>query len=303
MADSKKEKAQNLLRKENVSVGGKKYKMGSDAFVDFFNNMAEEARRKEIKEADKPKYRFLTTWNNEEEESNDNLLTQNTIEAAKTIDAISDLQEKISDMDYSVQIIENLDCLNVTKENRYFIKIEHKNGVYVTLDLFEYEKMIKDFLFDENEYIAEQISRITGNITKEVTQLAEYTVEYLSYILYFKSLYTLVYKKIGWEYYDWNVKGWIFKYDKIYSKIPLLHGRGINKNTEGLHKVIDTTGEKETEWVISSIKLINNHAFDSLIIGAGISGLVRQLLPHTKETNININIMGKPGSGKSIICH
>lgn len=296
-------KAQAVLEEKNVSVGGTSYAKGSAAFVDFFNNMAGEAKRKAQKEADKPQYRFISSWNDETGCGNDSLLTQNTSEAAETINAISGLQEKIYDMDYSVQIIENLDCINVTEESRYFIRIEHNNGVYVDIDLFEYEKKIKDFSFDENEYIAEQISKITGSVTEEVTQLAEYAVEYLSYILYFKSLYTMVYKKIGWEYYNWNTKGWIFKYDKIYSKIPLLHGRGLNKYTEGLQRVNDATGQKESEWVLSTIKLINNHAFDALIIGAGISGLVRQLLPYTKETNINVNIMGKPASGKSIICH
>lgn len=303
MESNSNKKAQDLIKEENVSFDGKNYAKGSEAFVDFFNNMAGEAKRKAQKEADKPQYRFLSTWNDEDGCSNDSLLTQNTSEAAETINEISDLQEKIHDMDYSVQIIENLDCINVTEESRYFIRIAHNNGVYVDIDLFEYEKRIKDFSFNENEYIAEQISKIEGSITKEVTQLAECAVEYLSYIIYFKSLYTMVYKKIGWEYYDWNTKGWIFKYDKIYSKIPLLHGRGLNKYTEELQRVKDDTGEKEIEWVLSAIKLINNHAFDALIIGAGISGLVRQLLPYTKETNINVNIMGKPASGKSIICH
>ena len=40
-----------------------------------------------------------------------------------------------------------------------------------------------------------------------------------------------------------------------------------------------------------------------MFLGAGISGLLRQLLPFTKETNININIKGEPATGKSTIGH
>lgn len=289
--------------KEETETVTKVYPSGTAVFAEFFNTMAEEANRKAQKEADKPKYRMLDVWRGEEDCESDDMLTQNTLEAANTISAISDLQEKIYDTGYLVQIIENLDCKNVTEESRYFIRIEHNNGVYVDIDLLEYEKKIKDFSFNEQAFMEEQISKIIGSVTPAAVKLAEYTVNYLSYIIYFKRLYTLTYRKIGWEYYDWNVKGWIFKYDKIYSKVLFLHGRGINKYTEGLQKVSDDDLIKETEWVECTIAMINKHPFDALIIGAGISGLVRQLLPYTKEMNININILGKPATGKSVICH
>lgn len=44
-------------------------------------------------------------------------------------------------------------------------------------------------------------------------------------------------------------------------------------------------------------------ATNALIISAGASGVFRQMLPFTKETNINMNIVGERASGKSTISH
>lgn len=122
--------------------------------------------------------------------------------------------------------------------------------------------------------------------------------------MYFRDLYTLTYKRIGWDFYNWNRKTWLFKYDKIYAGNNLLfNGRLSNSLAEGLQEVEDDFHNKEFEWVLHTKKLINKHSYVALILGAGISGLIRQLLPFTKETNLNINIVGKPASGKSTICH
>lgn len=300
--------AMDRLEQKNVEIpsesevsGFKEYTSGAAAFADFFNKMASESIRKAQKEMDKPQYRFIDSFEGDDMHADFSELIH-TPKYAHIVNEISELQKKISNFNYEVQIIEDLDCKNVTEESRYYIRIAHKNGVCINIDLFEYENNIKDFNFDEQEYMEEKISRITGCINASVREIAEYTVEYLAYILYFKGLYTLTYRKIGWEYYDWNSKGWIFKYDKIYSNILFLRGRGKNKFVEGLTRSEDD-GKKTWEWVEATISLINRYPMDALILGAGLSGVVRQLLPFTKETNININIVGEPASGKSTICH
>lgn len=301
-------KAKGRMEAKNVKVenpseesGQKEYSSGAAAFADFFDKIAKEANRKAQKELEKPKYRFIESLDENETYDDFTMLIHNE-KYIGIVNEISKLQESINDMDYEVQIVEDLDCKNVTEESRYYIRIAHKNGVSIHIDLFEYEQKIIDFDFNEQEYMEEKISRITGCINDSVRKIADYAVEYLSYIMYFKGLYTLTYKKVGWEYYNWNQRGWIFKYDKIYSNIVFLNGRGKNKYIEGLSSVEDD-GSKLREWVFTTIKLLNRHPYDALILGAGISGIMRQLLPYTKETNININIVSEPASGKSTICH
>jgi hypothetical protein len=301
---SASDNAKNLLEQKNI-VGedemGKSITKatGASAFADLFNNIAKEANSKAEKEMQRPKYRFVGFGDQSASGADRTTLLFEENTSAE----IRKLHDKIVAMNYEVEVIENLDCKDVTNESRYYIKITHKNGVYIVLDLLQYEANITDFDFDEQAYLEEEISKITGSVNEEVKTVAEYAVAYLSYLIYFKRLYVLKYKKIGWEYYDWDVCGWIFKYDCIYSRVPLLSGRGANKDVEELEKVKDDTREKESEWIQTAIQLLNAHPFDCLILGAGISGLVRQILPYTKETNININIKGEPASGKSTICH
>lgn len=254
--------------------------------------MAKEAYEKQQEEMEKPKFRF-------------DVYSANSILDDNLLEEIDSIQKKLAEYNFRVDIIEDLDCIDVTRESRYFIRIIHKNGVYVKIDLREYQDKIKDFLFDEQEYMENEVGKITGCINKKTTEAAEYIVDYLAHIMYFKNLYILQYSKIGWQYYAWdNISRWIFKYDVIYARNALfLRGMGTERAIEGLASVKDKDNVKKKEWVKHTIQLMNNHTFDCMIMGAGISGLVRQLLPYTKEANININIKGEPASGKSTICH
>ena len=121
--------------------------------------------------------------------------------------------------------------------------------------------------------------------------------------MYFKSLYTLRYSKIGWQYYDWGQSGWMFKYDKIHTKLLGIHGEVSSEDIEGLGAIDPDNKYKEKVWVDHTIDMMKSHSYCGMLLGAGISGLLRQLLPFTKETNININITGEPATGKSTIGH
>lgn len=252
---------------------------------------------------------------------------------------VDELDRKLKEYKYHVAVYEDLECTNVTDDNRYYIRISKDNRIYVDIDLLKYEEDIKDFSFDEQAFIENKICRIEGSNSTRTKIIAGYIADYIAHIMYFREFYTLKYKKIGWDYYEWDANGWIFKYDKIYSKLGLLKGEACENCAEGLdikgemvdieqaianEVVLDQTNleenvkelskeekrdliyklyGKEFEWIGFTRKLINTHPYDALILGAGISGIVRQLLPYTKETNININIVGAPASGKSTICH
>lgn len=259
---------------------------------------------------------------------------------------IDKLEKKLQKYKYRVKVCEKLECTNVTEESRYYIRISKDNGIYVDIDLLKYEEDIKDFTFNEQDFIENKICRIEGSNSKTTKNIAKHVTDYLAHVIYFREFYTLIYNKIGWDYYDWDRAGWIFKYDKIYSNVGLLRGEARDNCAEGLEckkeilDLIQRVGEEsdahlnkiywptvewenteeelsqekktalinerygeEFEWVSFTRKLINTHPYDALILGAGISGLIRQLLPYTKENNININIVGAPASGKSTICH
>ena len=61
--------------------------------------------------------------------------------------------------------------------------------------------------------------------------------------------------------------------------------------------------EKKADWLVFTQQLLNHkHVEDCVLLGAGISGLIRQLLGRQKELGINLNICGSPASGKTTIC-
>lgn len=272
-------------------------------FIQAINSLVSEINDKAEKEKSKPQYRFMQTY-----------------DAHEAIKEAHKLEKIIVEHNFKVDIYEDLECKDVSKSTKYTIRISNTSGVYVEIDLLYYEEKIKDFEFDATEYITNNIAKIVGSVNKQVRELAPMITEYIACVMYTKKLYKLKYNKVGWDYYidDENNGSWIFKYDQIYSDnkalfnlkeeksvTDLLHLKGhLSKSiSDGLGVAEKNNLEKEFEWVNHTIKLMNSHVFDCLILGAGISGLVRQLLPYTKETNININIVGNPASGKSTICH
>lgn len=313
---------------------------GTSELTNLLNKLAQQVNEEAKSESKKLKYRFLDSYN----------------EIEAILGAIN-YERKITNHNFKVDIYEDLECKDVSKGNKYTIRISNTSGVYIEIDLLYYEEKIKDFEFDATEYIANNLAKIVGSVNKKVRELAPIVAEYIACIMYTKKLYKFKYNKVGWDYYidDENNGSWIFKYDQIYSNMPWVIGEYINideliskyeskshkledqehdrskewleqynkiyggkfyrenelylkghlpKNlSDGLGAVDKYNSEKEQEWVIHTIKLLNNHEYDGMILGAGISGLVRQLLSYTKETNININIVGKPASGKSTLCH
>lgn len=325
---------EGLIQTNVNTPDGNTYTTGVSAFASLFNGLVGNIDRKARKEMSKPKYRFLNNRINKE--NSKELLYQ----VERNIEGIEDQLRKYG---YTVKIYEDLDCEDIDKENRYYIRIFKQNKIYSTIDLLEYENNIKDFSFDELEFIENIVCKMEGHSSERTKKIADDIVEYLSNIIYFRVFYYLTYAKIGWEYHISNNPTWIFKYDKIYSIIPYLKGEikkgydyGLNCsnniiednkdkifeyiiNKYILPKEFDKTSDlynktiqeiqnilinlDDYKWVVTTKDLISNHVYDALILGAGISGLIRQLLPYTKETNININICGKPASGKSTISH
>ena len=282
---------------------------GAAAFAQLFNNLAREVKAEIEKEENKPQYRFYDIAGSATDTIQGLLQLEKDYSTGdggagtSFIAMIGKRHEEIINSGYEVEIVEDLEIVDVSKESRYEVVISHKSGVYITFDLLEYENKVKNFEFDETAYIEALLAKLSGAITEREKEAAVSITEYLAYIMYFKSLYTLRYSKIGWQYYGWGQSGWMFKYDKIYTKLLGIKGQVSSEDIEGLGAKVPDDKYKEKVWVDNTIDMLKKHSYCGMLLGAGISGLLRQLLPFTKETNININIKGEPATGKSTIGH
>lgn len=59
--------------------------------------------------------------------------------------------------------------------------------------------------------------------------------------------------------------------------------------------------QPDVQWADFVLHLMNAHPLDRLIFGAGLSGILRQLLNLSKDTSITLNIVGRSGCGKTTI--
>lgn len=218
------------------------------------------------------------------------------IEYGQPIKNILDkFKQELYNYGFTVEVLEDIDLTDVTTASKFVIRITYHNS-YIDIDYFKYREICLDYTANEVVFISECIEKLVGN-TRD-SKLPEYIVGYLSYVCHFKEAQSKVYNIIGWSTYEETT---IFKYDGIYSNTGI-GGRCIAGYAEALQpEKFDE--DDEALWLGALIKVLNDSATASLIISAGISGIFRQMLPYTKETNINMNIQGERGCGKSTICH
>lgn len=308
--------------------------INEDSVVKALSELAEASRKKSGNEKNKPKFRFNNSGRT----------------LVEVIDEVSEVQEELDGIGFQVEVLENIECHNVTKEKRFNIRITDNNNTYVEIPLDSYMQLVN--LFDESpeDYIAEKLMLMTGGREYSISaisgdektekydtkRIADLIADELSYLVYFNELQTKVYSSIGWDEYEDFV---IFKYDRIYANTVFIQGKctsdfaedikpseedgagvkiakmdnGTEKDkaaetAEATQKTKDedvtVTGKsREVEWFDTMRQVMNDSALASLILAAGISGLIREILPFTKETNINMNICGDRATGKSTICH
>ena len=222
------------------------------------------------------------------------------------------LYNKIKEKNYTVEIIDNIEIKDASNTTKYTIRIMNGAGVYYDISSIKYQESILNPEFDNFEYIEDILRKIEGkslytdndNKNKNENTLIQDIVEYIAIIINDKSYITRVYSVLGFEQIIFDDKTkWIFKYDKLYTDgRGYLAGRLIN-NDISIGKNQSSNIINEIQWINCIINTMNNHVLDSMLLGAGISGLIRQLIDYSKDSNININICGAAGSGKSTIEH
>lgn len=273
-----------------------------------------DAVKQEVKENEnKPKFRFYDTHKG----------------LFEVIDEESEISDELKDIGFSVEVMENIECYDVTQEKRFKVRITNSNNTYVEFPLDSYMKVVNSFMESVEDFICDKINVMTGGRRYKVTfhdgeekitkiyntkMIADLIAEELSYLVYFEELQTKIYKAIGWDEYNNFL---IFKYDRIYANTIYLKGKCVSDFAEDIIADDEFTLEindkgdngeskkedKEIKWFKTMQEVMNDSATASLILASGISGLIREILPYTKETNINMNIVGNRASGKSTICH
>lgn len=230
---------------------------------------------------------------------------------------IDALHNGLNMIGFKVNIYENIDAIDVSKEKKFFIKISDRDDSYFTIDLGDYRDVVLDYTTSEVDYIVDYLNKLRGYNAEENKFLALRITEYLSYLFYFKDLQIKYYEGIGWSLYNGER---IFKYNKIYSLSNKLksecHANFADDLASGNFEEVlegyyyDDNNKKqrfentvEKIWAKHTMNLMNQSVLASTILASACTGLIRPLLPFTKENNININIHGEPGSGKSTICH
>lgn len=280
-----------------------------DNVAKSLGELAALAKQQSVDTKKKPKFFF-----------SDN--TKSLMEVSGRIDS---LEEELAAIGFRVEVLENLECFNVTHEKRFNIRIYDNNNTYSQFSLDGYMAIVNDFNRSVEDYLCNEIVKITGGKKYNVMvrcdvkkkgdpeferkeyntkMIADLIAEALSYMVYFRELQTKSYTTIGWSEYDNYL---VFKYDKMYANTSsyLLRGKCEGSFAEDIKPVEEGENreKKEIEWFNTIKNIMNDSALASLILAAGISGLIRQILPFTKETNINMNIVGNRATGKSTICH
>lgn len=237
------------------------------------------------------------------------------------------LKEKIQRAGYIVEVIENLDADDVGSKSKFSILISNKDGCFVKKDLFDYRKTMLTYGESEEDEIEDILMHISGVQACEKREIASNIADYLSYACHFNELQIKEFKDMGWATYDEED---IFKYDRIYQsnmtveaddsneticKRKLL-GRYIGEYKDALSVNIDNPVIRNKiifnwikdflevwEYDSSVINKKEQKPYNSMILAAACSGLIRPVVSPTKESNININVVGERASGKSTICH
>lgn len=216
------------------------------------------------------------------------------------------LFEELLGNEYRVEVVEDLDIINVTSDERYTIRIKNINSnVEYRYSLAKFREQLLDYSFEPDTFIIDILKRIEGaKGNTELKEVKDNILDYLSYAIHYKELFRSEYSTIGWDRYSFDNKTRIFKYNYIMSDNENIKGLIKGKYRDLYAPSVDMLNEGlEENWRSFTIHLMNNHLYDGLIFAVGISGMIRQILTFTKETNLNVNVCGQPGSGKSTIGH
>lgn len=267
------------MEKENTIVNG-------NQIYDALMKITEDVKK--IKKDKGLDFRFLDKCDSTTED-----------EKKIALERIEVLERKLNEYGIVVEFYEDIDIKDVSTGCKYYFRIYDENNCFIEIDALEYRKVVIDSSKSEIDYIIEKLFKILGlKVQAKVAEIGHLVTELISYVYYFSEWQYKVYENIGWDIYGNEL---IFKYDRIYKKyeeeirsacISDIAGKLVNEYSE----------EIKDKWRDKFAQLMNSSTVARIVISAACTGLIRSIMPYNKETNINMNIVGEPGSGKSSLC-
>jgi len=242
---------------------------------------------KEAKEVEKTEgldFRFVGQEENIDEKAVKNRITQ--------------LTNNLKQYGIKVVFYEDLDIKDTSKGHKYFFRIWDENNNFIEIDTLEYRNVTLDYGHKEIDYIADKLFEMLGlKEYDKMLKISKIIVKLISYVYYFEEYQCKIYDDIGWDKYNGEI---IFKYDKIYTQSKtVVRSHSTNSISPELFCGDDSLWD---EWKEYAIRLMDESVEARIVLASACTGLVRSLLTYNKETNINMNIQGKAGSGKSSLC-
>lgn len=215
-------------------------------------------------------------------------------EGSRYEEDINRRKEELLKEDILIDLYENLEILNVENKSRYIVHCEDlRTGTVIDFDFVKLHAKLSTEDFDWREFSENLLLKLAGRSNFKMVDAA---ASLIGMLLEKKSNYFKRYSEVGWGIVD---KALVFKYDKIYSKA----------NIEGSYQEDDYRDIKailpEDQFASVAdniVGLMSNSNFNKVIMGASVSGVVRQILNHNKESGLNINITGEPATGKTTFC-
>ena len=196
-----------------------------------------------------------------------------------------------------VEFYENIDIKDTSKGHKYYFRIYDENNCFVEIDALEYRNVVIDSAKSEEDYITEAIFKLKGlKVQENVLEISKLITELISYVYYYDELQYKLYENIGWDVYNNEL---IFKYDIIYKKNQEFIKSACLNEIAGRLTNDEYTEDTKTMWRDKLAKLMNYSTVARVVISAACTGLIRSIMPYNKENNINMNICGEPGTGKS----
>ncbi len=239
-------------------------------------------------------FRFLDKLDNKTEE-----------EKKTAMERVVELEKEL-EKTYGIvlEFYEDIDIKNTSKGHKFYFRIYDDNNCFVEIDALEYRNVVIDSAKSEIDYIVEMIFKLMGlKVQENVLKISELITELISYVYYYDELQYKVYENIGWDTYSNKAKNddkdkLIFKYDRIYKRNQeIVRSACLNEIAGKLTN--EYTEDTKIVWRDKLAKLMNSSTVARIVISAACTGLIRSIMPYNKENNINMNICGKPGTGKS----
>lgn len=237
----------------------------------------------------------------------------NTYRFADTAEAVNDFVRMKDELKNKLVCIKNKYNITITIERNIeeltcVIKIYNDNGACITFDTVDYQRAYSNFKIGERNFIEDKLITLFGRRKRENDVIVNDICDFLNLALLYDEAIACTYSSLGWE----NINGrCCFKYNEIWGFDNEVMGYCVSDFASRL--ICDEclmengiTGEYHyrSEKVESYRKKLSeyfyNNSIASILLSATLSGFVRKFV-YERDNNININICGGAGTGKTTI--